>query len=92
MFRIGAQLLNDSKQTAAKNEKDKKSWEGRDILSLLVRANMMPGIADSQRLSDEEVLARESRNFSPFECTPAKCVTDNRNTDLYGCWARDDKV
>ncbi|KAF5318137.1 hypothetical protein D9619_012227 [Psilocybe cf. subviscida] len=77
MFRIGAQLLNDSKQTAAKNEKDKKSWEGRDILSLLVRANMMPGIADSQRLSDEEVLAQ----------IPTFMVAGHETTSVAVTWA-----
>jgi hypothetical protein len=66
MLRIGTQLLNDSKQAATKSEKDKKSWEGRDILSLLVRANIMPGVPKSQRLNDDEVLARELQTYLSF--------------------------
>ena len=36
----------------------KKDLNERDLLTLLMRANIATDIQDSQRLSDEEVLAR----------------------------------
>jgi hypothetical protein len=37
---------------------EKSSLQGRDLLSLLVRANMATDIPESQRITDEDVLAR----------------------------------
>lgn len=55
MARIGNQLLRESKaQAAATGEKQ----SNRDLLSLLVRANMSSDIPESQRMSDRDVLAR----------------------------------
>lgn len=55
MARIGNQLLRESKaQAAATGEKQ----SNRDLLSLLVRANMSSDIPESQRMSDKDVLAR----------------------------------
>jgi hypothetical protein len=58
MSRIGNQLLRDSK---AANEKatEKSSWKARDLLSLLVRANMATDLPEHQRMSDEDVLDRK---------------------------------
>lgn len=60
MGRIGRQLLNDSKAAITESEKNgnKGGVQGRDLLSLLVKANTSPELLDSQRLSDEDVLAR----------------------------------
>lgn len=44
----------------SKKNMDKKAWRRRDILSILMRANMMHDIPESQRMSDEDVLARQS--------------------------------
>jgi hypothetical protein len=55
MQRIGNHLLSDSK-AAIMN--DKASWTRRDLLSLLLRANMSTDLPPSQRLSDADVLAR----------------------------------
>ena len=44
-----------------KKKKKKKSVHVRDILSLLVKANMAADIPESQRLSDEDVLVRIRR-------------------------------
>ena len=41
--------------------------QGRDLLSLLIKANMATDIPESQRLSDEDVLARESVVFYRLE-------------------------
>ncbi|KAF8127233.1 cytochrome P450 [Boletus edulis] len=68
MARIGNELLSDAKAAAhasatEKGEIEKNSLHGRDLLSLLVKANMATDIPESQRLSDEDVLAR---TFSPL--------------------------
>jgi hypothetical protein len=55
MAGIGNQLLRESKAQAAGTGENKN---GRDLLSLLVRANMATDIPESQRLSDQDVLAR----------------------------------
>ena len=39
---------------------EKKDLTDRDLLTLLIKANMATDIPDSQRLSDEDVLARAS--------------------------------
>ena len=63
MARIGKELLLDAKAAARatateKGEIEKNSLHGRDLLSLLVKANMATDIPESQRMSDEDVLAR----------------------------------
>lgn len=67
MTRIGKELLRNAKAAAwasatEKGEIEKNSLHGRDLLSLLVKANMATDIPESQRLSDEDVLARASVN------------------------------
>jgi hypothetical protein len=52
MNRIGRQLLRESKASIH----DKSM--GRDLLTLLVKANMATDLPESQRLSDDDVLAR----------------------------------
>ncbi|EIW74059.1 cytochrome P450 [Coniophora puteana RWD-64-598 SS2] len=62
MTRIGRHLLRDAK-AAIRAESDTKTIEksnvkGKDLLSLLVRANTATDIPDSQRMDDEDVLAQ----------------------------------
>ena len=64
MNRVGKQLLLDSKAAilgdGGGNEKvEKSSWPGRDLLSLLLRANMSTDLPPNQRMTEEDVLARE---------------------------------
>ncbi|CAK5267085.1 unnamed protein product [Mycena citricolor] len=57
MHAIGKQLVEKSKAEAASlGEKDLGS--GRDILSLLLRANMSNDIPEGQRMTEEEVIAQ----------------------------------
>ncbi len=71
------QLIADKKAAilkAAESEKDKdnddgNSLHGRDLLTLLIKANMSTDIPESQRLSDEDVLARKS----PLDCHRGLC-------------------
>lgn len=65
MGRIGSQLLHDAKAAVISSHStekgvpiEKSSLQGRDLLSLLVRANMATDIPENQRISDEDVLAR----------------------------------
>ncbi|PIL29242.1 cytochrome P450 [Ganoderma sinense ZZ0214-1] len=70
MQRIGMQLIQEKKgeiarEHAEKNERE-KSFDGierrdlrsRDLLTLLIKANMATDIPENQRLSDEDVLAQ----------------------------------
>lgn len=59
MARIGNQLLSESKASiigTGSQPVEKSKVQGRDLLTLLVTSNMKT--TDSQRLSDEDVLAR----------------------------------
>ncbi|EPQ50326.1 cytochrome P450 [Gloeophyllum trabeum ATCC 11539] len=64
MNRIGRQLLAEKKAAVLadlRGEKQKvgrDSVQGRDLLSLLVRANMATDLPEGQRMSDEDVLAQ----------------------------------
>ena len=70
MRRIGTQLIREKKAEIQREMSESKlkggsgsvardDVQGRDLLTLLLKANMATDIPDSQRLSDEDVLARE---------------------------------
>lgn len=59
MRRIGQRLLQDSRRKIAEGS-SADSIASRDLLSLLVRANMAKDVSEAQRLSEEDVLARKS--------------------------------
>ena len=70
MQKIGMQLVREKMAEMAhecteKNGQEKsfegverRALQGRDLLTLLIKANMATDIPESQRLSDEDVLAR----------------------------------
>ncbi|KAI0336186.1 cytochrome P450 [Cubamyces sp. BRFM 1775] len=64
MRRIGMELIQDRKAAIArefsgrKRGVDKKDLPGKDLLTLLIKANMAMDIPEHQRLSDEEVLSQ----------------------------------
>ncbi|CDO71507.1 hypothetical protein BN946_scf184910.g6 [Trametes cinnabarina] len=65
MKRIGSDLIAQKKAEILRESSGKKnanvgrqSLQGRDLLTLLIKANMATDIPDSQRLSDEDVLAQ----------------------------------
>lgn len=72
MSRIGMQLIAErkkdimSEKRGEKADVGRKDLEGRDILSLLLKANIATDIPASQRLNDEEVLARMCALISDF--------------------------
>jgi hypothetical protein len=64
---IGEELISQRKAellaTTEGNPKggvEKKTIQGRDLLSLLIKANMATDLPDSSRMTDEEILSRES--------------------------------
>ena len=77
MSRIGHKLVDEKKRAilamASNNDKnglgmrqiEKRSVTTRDLLSLLIVANMATDVPENQRLSDEAVLARASVLSSP---------------------------
>ncbi|KAH0835840.1 cytochrome P450 [Lanmaoa asiatica] len=80
MARIGKELLADAKaaaRTGATEKGEKNNLHGRDLLSLLVKANMATDIPESQRLSDEDVLAQ----------VPTFVVTGHETASTATTWA-----
>ncbi|KAG2159211.1 cytochrome P450 [Suillus bovinus] len=84
MGRIGSQLLHNAKAAVISSLSAKKgdfieksSLQGRDLLSLLVRANMATDIPENQRLSDEDVLAQ----------VPTFLVAGHETTSTATTWA-----
>jgi cytochrome P450 len=59
LFDIGARLMAESKAYVEAAGGDKNISGGRDLLSVLIKANMASDLPDNQRLSDDEVIARE---------------------------------
>jgi hypothetical protein len=57
MTRISRGLLENSKKELAESGA-LEAGGGRDLLSLLIRANTSKDVPESQRLSDEDVLSR----------------------------------
>ena len=61
MHRVGMELIRE-KKAAVLSEKsssvEKKDVQGRDLLSLLIKANMATDIPENQRMTDDEVLSR----------------------------------
>ncbi|KDR81931.1 hypothetical protein GALMADRAFT_135320 [Galerina marginata CBS 339.88] len=63
MARIGQQLLRDSKaglmaEDGETGKVEKTASKSRDLLSLLIRANMSTDLPQNQRMTDEDVLAQ----------------------------------
>ncbi|KAJ6459049.1 cytochrome P450 [Mycena sanguinolenta] len=76
MRRIGLGLLNESRKNIAEG-KSADHVALRDLLSLLVRANMSKDISEAQRLSEEDVLAQ----------VPTFLVAGHETTSTAASWA-----
>ncbi|KAJ7731826.1 cytochrome P450 [Mycena maculata] len=76
MFEIGNQLLSDSK-AALKAGGGEKTVKGRDLLSIMVKANMSTDIPEQQRLSDTDVVAQ----------IPTFLVAGHETTSTATAWA-----
>jgi hypothetical protein len=59
MQRVGRQLLNESKRELMGTGEKGNNWKARDLLSILIRANMASDVPVEQGVSDEDVLDRK---------------------------------
>jgi hypothetical protein len=64
MFSIGRQIVSESKVNMKASNGEKNLGGGRDLLSILLKANMSTNIPEAQRLSDAEVVARACLRYS----------------------------
>lgn len=55
--RIGKALVEEKKAAVRAGEASIEKGKGKDLLSMVVRANMDPDLKESQRMSDAEVIA-----------------------------------
>jgi hypothetical protein len=80
-----AEILSSS-EIDSKGRVEKKNIQGRDLLSLLMKANMATDIPDHARMTDEDILARKSSSgYSGF----GRNTDDDafrRGSDLPACW------
>ncbi|KAJ7051705.1 cytochrome P450 [Mycena amicta] len=58
MYAIGRQIIETSKASLTAPAEQEKLGGRRDLLSILLKANMSVGLQESQRLSDVEVIAQ----------------------------------
>ncbi|TEB31341.1 cytochrome P450 [Coprinellus micaceus] len=78
MDRIGRELLIETKTDLKKSGRvDKDSLKARDLLTILVRANMATDIPEHQRMSDTDVLAQ----------VPTFLVAGHETTSTSTTWA-----
>lgn len=86
-----AEILSSS-EIDSKGRVEKKNIQGRDLLSLLMKANMATDIPDHARMTEEDILARKSSSgYSAF----GRNTDDDafrRGSDLPACWTRDNEV
>ncbi|KIY62983.1 cytochrome P450 [Cylindrobasidium torrendii FP15055 ss-10] len=73
MDRIGSTLLSEAKALIALG--DKVSTTGRDMFSLLVKANTSPDLPEHQRLSDKDVITQVPTFFVAGHETTATAIT-----------------
>lgn len=93
MFRIGSKLLVDSKAAIDQNGKmNKGSSKSKDLLSLLVRANTSTELADNQRMSDGDVLARAFISEQFTKKNHLITFFHDRGSHIFGCGPRNHKV
>lgn len=63
---VGSKLVTDQKAATARAAAEKHAQgpersdlQGRDLLTLLIKANMATDIPDNQKMTDEDVISRE---------------------------------
>jgi hypothetical protein len=70
----------------SKGRVEKKNIQGRDLLSRLMKANMATDIPDHARMTDEDILARESSSAYGAFGRNTDDDAFRRGSDLPGCW------
>ncbi|KAJ8482004.1 hypothetical protein ONZ51_g5636 [Trametes cubensis] len=97
MRRIGTQLIEEKKaaimreRSDSSGQLDKKDLPGKDLLTLLIKANMATNLPENQRLSDEEVLSLAGHETTStaaawclFALTQSPRVQDKLREELLG--------
>ncbi|KAH9968095.1 cytochrome P450 [Russula dissimulans] len=80
---LGRSLISQKKaeiltsESNVKSGVEKRSIQGRDLLSLLIKANMATDIGDSARMTDEEILAQ----------VPTFLIAGHETTSTAVAWA-----
>jgi hypothetical protein len=98
MDRIGSILLANAKANVSATSKsgavEKSDIVGRDLLSLLVKANMATDLKEEQKMSDEDVLARAFRLFLVFfsDRLMKSEIVGQRDSNFSRCRTRNDQV
>jgi hypothetical protein len=57
-----SEILSSS-EIDSKGRVEKKNIQGRDLLSLLMKANMAADVPDHARMTDKDILARKSSSY-----------------------------
>jgi hypothetical protein len=96
---IGQSMISQKKaeilvttEIGGKGRVEKSNIQGRDLLSLLIKANMATDIPDRARMTDEDILERESKSYDAFSGSTDDDDTFRRGSDLPACRPCDNKV
>lgn len=93
MKRIGGQLVQERKLAFSEGDSGNSPQSGKDLLSLLVKANMND--SEGSSMSDEDVQDRESTplypNFLRAITSPTLYLPPSRNRYLYRRWPRNEQ-
>ncbi|ETW80421.1 cytochrome P450 monooxygenase 43 [Heterobasidion irregulare TC 32-1] len=54
--RVASQLVQEKKRKILKGEQTGKSYEGKDLLTLLLKSNVATDLPEEQRISDDDIL------------------------------------
>lgn len=73
-------------ESDAKGDVEKRKIQGRDLLTLLIKANMATDIPDSARMTDEDILARKSKSGYDVLCENTDKDALRRGSNLPDCW------
>ncbi|KAJ7697452.1 cytochrome P450 monooxygenase [Mycena rosella] len=74
LFAIGNKMLSETKAAINTSGDPKSVSGGRDLLSLLVRANMSPDVPDHHRMSDREVIGQIPTFFLAGHVTTSSAI------------------
>jgi hypothetical protein len=79
-----AEILTTT-EIGGKGRVEKRNIQGRDLLSLLIKANVATDIPDSARMTDEDILARESKSGNDAFNGNTDDDAFRRGSNLHAC-------
>jgi hypothetical protein len=88
MFSVAGRIVSDSIRAS---DGAKSFGAKKDLLSVLLKANLSKDIPESQRLSDTEVVSRRCLNFG-IVFVIAPCLNISRDSRLLCRWPRNHEV